>query len=185
MISKLVIGLVGEMASGKGTSAEYIKRKYKASDYRFSDILRDILKQLFLENSRYNMASLSLCLRKTFGEDVLDKTIAEKIKKDNNKIIVVDGIRRKEDMNYLKRIPGFRLVYIETDLKIAYQRIRKRKENIGDFNKTWKEFQKEHQLETEKNISKIKKEADIIINNNKDKKNLYKQLDEIISKYLI
>ncbi len=179
---KIIIGLVGEMASGKGTSACYLQDKYQAADYRFSTILRKILKILHLKINRRNMANLSLSLRQTFGEDILDRSLSKEVEKNNNDIVVIDGIRRQEDMNYLSKLKGFHLIYIEIDPKIAYRRILKRHENSDDEIKSWEEFQKDHQLETEKGIKKLKSQAEFIINNNQSLDDLYKQWDEIIKK---
>ena len=41
---KIIIGLTGKIACGKGVTKKYILSKYgeRAADYRFSTILRDI-----------------------------------------------------------------------------------------------------------------------------------------------
>jgi dephospho-CoA kinase len=39
MSQKIILGLVGEIASGKSTVTDYIKQKYGAVSFRFSDIL--------------------------------------------------------------------------------------------------------------------------------------------------
>ena len=52
---KIIIGLVGQLACGKGTVAEYLKEKYGASVYRYSTMLRDVLNRLYLEINRVNM----------------------------------------------------------------------------------------------------------------------------------
>ncbi len=182
-MSKIILGLAGEMASGKGTVAEYLKIKYSASNYRFSTILRDVLMRLHLEQSRKNMQKTSTILRKAFGDDLLAKVIAEDVKKDNSEIIVIDGVRRLDDIKYLRKNKEFRLVYIDTGIKKRYGRIINRSENTDDQNKTFEQFVEEHKGEPELQIKGLKKYADIIIDNNGSKEELYKQIDKIIERY--
>ena len=73
---KIILGLVGEIAAGKSTATEYLKQKYGAVSFRFSDPLRDILARLHIENSRPNLQALSTFLRRQYGEDLLSKVMA-------------------------------------------------------------------------------------------------------------
>ena len=179
-MSKIIIGLTGEMSSGKGTGAKYIVEKYNASSYRFSTMLRDVVSRLYIEQTRENISKMSTILRQNFGEDLFAKVMAEDVKKDDNKVIVIDGIRRMADIEYLKMIPEFKFVYIDTDVKKCYERIIKRGENTDDNNKTFEEFLEEHKLETETQIKDLKQHADEVIDNNEDYKHLHGQIDKII-----
>ncbi|HFC77010.1 MAG TPA: hypothetical protein ENJ27_02165, partial [Candidatus Moranbacteria bacterium] len=155
------------------------KEKYGAEIYRFSDVFRKILDILGLEQNRKNMSDLSLTLRTTFGEDVLAKAIAEEVKKTDKEIIIVDGVRRIEDIKYLKEITGFKLVFVDADLKNRYERLIKRGENLDDDNKTFEEFKKDAERNAELKISTLKDYADEIIDNNKDIQNFYQQINGI------
>ncbi|MFA5777258.1 MAG: AAA family ATPase [Parcubacteria group bacterium] len=179
-MSKIIIGLAGEMACGKGTAAKHIKEKYQASSYRFSTMLRDVANRLYVEQTRENVATLSTILRQNFGEDLFAKVMAEDVKKDENKVIVIDGIRRLADIEYLKKIPEFKFVYIEADIHNCYDRIIKRGENTDDNNKTFEKFMEEHNLETELQIKDLKNYADFVIDNDADFNHLHEQVDKII-----
>ena len=128
MPHKIILGLVGPIAAGKGTIATYLEQKYSASTYRFSSIMRDLLIRLHLPLSRENLQDISTMLRQRFGEDLFAKVIAENVIQDNNKIIVVDGIRRLADIKYLTRIKDFVLVKVAADPHLRYQRLIKRTE---------------------------------------------------------
>ena len=177
---KIILGLVGEIASGKGTTYNYLSKKYDVGYHRFSTILRDILDRLHKEINRENMQKLSTILRENFEQDILAKVIAKDVKNDQHKIIIVDGVRRFADIKYLKKIKGFKLVYVTADIEKRYERVIKRFENSDDETKTFDDFKKEDKQESEIEIGKVGKQADIRINNNNSFKDLYKQVEKII-----
>lgn len=180
-MSKLILGFAGEMASGKGTATKHVVEKYGAASQRFSTMLRDILDRLYLLHVRENMSSLSTILRHNFGEDVLAKVIAKDVERDEHDYIVIDGVRRIEDIKYLRQLPHFRFVYIEADMRKRYDRIVVRRENPDDSKKTFEQFQKEHELETETQIRGLKVNADFVIDNDGNLDGLYAQIDNIIN----
>ncbi len=183
-MDKLILGFVGEIASGKGTSIEYISKKYPANSYRFSTILRDVLNRLSLEQSRSNMQDLSTFLRERFGQDLLAKVIANDVTKDNGKLVFVDGIRRMADIKYLMELEGFCLINIYADPEVRYKRIIERSENSDDKTKTYEEFLKESQQESELEVMEVSKHADFRIDNNGDFNALYENIDLVIQKKL-
>jgi dephospho-CoA kinase len=178
---KLIIGIVGPIASGKGTIKEYLISKYGAKDCRFSTILRDVLKRLSLEINRDNLINLSTSLRQTFGQDLLAKVIMEDAKNISANIVVVDGVRRMEDIQYLKKLDGFILLGIDADPKIRYQRLVSRNENVGDDKKTYEEFLADHLRETEITIQEVMKNAKTILNNNGTMTELESKIDKFIT----
>jgi dephospho-CoA kinase len=180
---KLIIGLIGQMASGKGTVAEFLKEKYQADFFTFSTPLRDTLKRLHQEISRENMQNISAVLRQLFGQDLLAKIIAKDVEASQSRITVVDGIRRFTDIEFFKDLPNFILVAIIADDKIRYERLIARAQNQGDKQKTFEEFLADHQKEAELEIPKVMNEAKENINNNGDLTDLHEQIDKIISKY--
>ncbi|PWB39124.1 MAG: hypothetical protein C3F02_00695 [Parcubacteria group bacterium] len=179
-MTKKIIVLVGLLSSGKGTVAKYFVEKYGAQSFRFSTIMRDVLDRLYLEHSRENMSNLSTLLRERFGEDLFAKVMAADVAKSDAKIVVVDGARRQADVEHLKKIAGFKLVSIEADPKIRYERLTRRAENPDDKNKTWEQFLADHQLETEVNIPPLMKLADVVVDNNGSAEELYRQLDNLL-----
>lgn len=177
---KIILGLAGEISSGKGTVTKYLTDKYDASSHRFSTMLRDILDRLYMEHSRENMQKLSTMLRRNFGEDMLARVMSEDVKKDKSEIIVIDGVRRLDDIKYLRELPEFKLVFIKADIKKRYERIVQREENPDDKNKTFEEFEKDHQGEADAKIKDLESCADVVINNNGSLEELYEQVDEVV-----
>jgi len=180
-MAKIILGFTGQIASGKDVSKKYLEEKYGAKSFRFSIIMRELLNRLGLEINRYNLVSLSLCLRQTFGEDLFAKTMAKDVAADPAEIIVVDGIRRLADIEYLKKVPGFHLISIDADPKIRYDRLIKRNENKGDSEKTYEKFLDDEKLETEASIPAVMAKAEIALNNDGTLENLYRQIDSLMA----
>lgn len=177
---KVVIGLVGEMAAGKTTVTDYLKEKYGAVSFRFSDMLRDILDRVHVDQSRHNLQRLSTFLRAEYGEDIMSRVLVKDVKEAEADFIITEGIRRPSDVSYLKEIEGFRTAAIEVEERTRYERIIKREENPDDQNKTWEQFQKDGLEEAEQQIKDIMAMADIKIDNNGTLEELHKKIDEII-----
>ncbi|MFH1192978.1 MAG: AAA family ATPase [Candidatus Jorgensenbacteria bacterium] len=176
----VVIGLVGEMGAGKGTAAAYLKERYGAGTVRFSGMLRDVLGRLYLPDSRENLQTLSLLLRRGFGEDVMAKTIAEDARRAAAALVVADGVRRPDDIAYLKSSGNFFLAALETEARTRYERIRARGENSDDAAKTWEEFVAQGNEEPEQKIRALAAGADFHIDNNGSIAELHRQLDDIM-----
>jgi len=182
-MKKIIFGFVGPLASGKGTSAAYLKEKYGANTYRFSTMLRDIVTRLHLEINRDNLIKMSEAIREKFGEETMAKTMAQDVADDPQEIVVVDGIRRPADIEYLNKNPDFVLVAIDADIEKRYERIIKRGENTDDTTKTFEQFQADHQRSTELTIPEVMAHAKEKINNNGSFEDLYNQLDKLVTKY--
>lgn len=180
MENRIVIGLTGQIACGKGVIKKHLMETYGASDYRFSTILRDLLKRLHLESTRENLMNISTILRDSFGDDLLAHAMAEDIKNDTQPFMVIDGIRRLADIKFLKTIPGFKLIRIVANEKLRHERVISRNENVGDDKKTFADFLKDQQQETEIQIPEVMTAADYEIVNEDTLAALDKEVDNII-----
>lgn len=181
-MSKIILGFTGPIASGKEVAKKYIEKKYGASSFKFSTILRTILDFVAVEQNRDNIIALSTFLRQQYGEDLLAKAIAKSVTEAKNDFIVVDGIRRMADIEYLKKVPGFTLIAIDAKPEIRYQRSVSRNENLGDDVKSYYQFLADHQKETEATIPEVMAKANYQINNTGNLEDLYDQIDKIIEK---
>lgn len=180
--NKIIIGFVGDLASGKGTACKYLKEKHGAEVYRFSTILRDILNRVYVEISRANLQKISTAIRETFGQDAMSHAIAKDISGGTNEIMAVDGIRRPSDIVGMEKFPGFHLVYLTAEPKIRWQRLTKRNENEGDDKKILEEFLRDEQAEADRLIKDIGKKAEFTIVNDGTFEELYRQIEDILGK---
>ncbi len=180
---KIILGFVGLPASGKGTVAQYYQKKYGASTYRFSTMLFDLIQRIHLETNRDNLIKMSEAIRSTFGEDTMTKVMAKDAENDKHNLIVIEGIRRMADIDYLSRLPNFILIEIFAEPRTRYERVIKRSEKADDKTKTFEQFMEDHKRSTEMSIPEVAQHATEHINNNETIENLYQQLDELIKKY--
>ena len=127
------------------------------------------------------MQNLSLDLRTRFGGDTLERVIAEDVLNDPHDIVIVDGIRRMDDIAKFKTFPNFYLISIEAGIETRYTRSVRRNENAGDSEKTQEQFIAEDQREAEREIPKVMATAKYTVNNDEDFPALYGQLDKIIA----
>lgn len=179
-MDKLIICFVGLIASGKDAAKKYLEKEYGATSFRFSSVLRDALDCLGIENSRDNLINLSVWARENFGNDLLAKAIANKARATQANLIIIDGARRLDDLIYLRENPNFRLISIEANPELRYERSLSRNENPGDVEKSYETFLKDHEKETELTIPETMTKADFIIDNNGDLPSLYRQIDDIM-----
>lgn len=183
MPRKIILGLVGHISCGKGTAVAYLSEKYNAGTYRFSTVLRDLLDRLYLEHTRENIVSMSEVIRQGFGNDILTNTLLQDALNDPNPIIVLDGIRRVQELPALFARPEFVLVEIAAGPKVRYERLIQRSENADDQTKTYEQFLADEQRSTEVTISEVAAQAQEHINNNGTAEQLHAQLDALIAKY--
>lgn len=179
-MGKIILGISGEMASGKDTVAHYIVNRYGAKMFMFSDPLRDILTRLHLPQTRENLTLVSGSLRTTFGDDILSHIVANDAVKDPGRLVVIDGVRRKSDIEAVRAFPEFSLLYVEADMRLRYDRLHNRHQNADDDTKTFEEFRKDHELETEVGIPELKPQARFVVDNAGTLEELYARVDAVM-----
>ncbi len=177
---KLILGFVGHGASGKGAASDYVQKKYNAGYFRYSKMLYDLVTRLYLPADRDHLIRMSEIVRHEFGEGTLARVMKEDVMNDPHEIICVDGIRRLADISELRTVPGFKIVYIDTDIKIRYARLIQRNEKPDDQTKTFEQFLADEQRPTEISIDEVAREADVVLHNDGTIEEFHAQLDKLI-----
>lgn len=179
-MQQIIIGVVGQFASGKGTVSKYLAKKYNAKVLKFSDILTDVLNRIGQDVIRANQSKIAESLRKDFGEDILSQVLMKDIVKSNKKIVVIDGFRKMGELKFFRGINNFILINVKADLTTRYRRIMNRGEKVDEKMKSLKSFKNDHKLAADTDIVKVGKQADYTVDNSGTKEKLYKQIDKII-----
>jgi len=179
--NKTIIGLLGETGSGKDTVCKIIENNFKkAGCFRFSETLTDALGLFLDEIKKEDQQWLASVLRDRFGEDIVARALAKKIKNSNKEVIVLNGMRVEEDFDFVKKLGG-KVVYIKLDIKKRWERVKKREEKDDD-NISYEKFVEIDKGRTEKQIRKLGEKADLVIENSGDVKELEKKVVKMIKK---
>lgn len=165
-----IFGIGGQIASGKTTAAEILKDKgYEYT--RYSQILKDILKEKGEIVNRDNLQALGLEMSKKQTE--FSKKLFETIKDFN--YVVIDGLRYPEDYTFFFEMYGFdfNFLFIEADDKLKEARYI----SLGN---TKEDYLKAISNDSEINIPKLKLLSNNIIYNNESIEVLKDKVYEII-----
>ena len=180
-MNKKIIGLVGETGSGKDIFCRIVEKSFPSViSLRFSEVLTKILGLFFEDIKKKDQQWLANTLRDKFGEDILTKSLAKKIKECDKEIIIINGMRVKEEFDFIKEAGGI-VVYVTLDAEKRWERIKERKEKKDD-NVSYEEFLKIDSGRTEAQIKAIGKMADFVIKNDKDLSFLEEEAKKIIKK---
>ena len=178
---KLILGLTGQIGSGKGFLCDYLVEAYGAERFKFSTYLSRALQAMGLEPSRDNFIRMSEVLRTGFGENALSHAVARDASMSTAPLAVIDGLRRLEDLTNLKPLPNFRLAAVEAEQRIRYARIANRGEKSDELALSWEDFLANEQRSTEQTVPHTMAHAHIRLQNNGEPHTLKKQVDALMA----
>lgn len=177
-----VIGLCGEIGSGKDAFADYLVRKKGYKKVVMSDIITQELKKNNMEINRENMQNLSKEYKEKYGKGVWAAASVDYAKKEVWRRVVISGIRDSEEVNILRQIlkKDFLFVYIKAGKEIRFKRLLQRKGPKDP--KTVEELEAQEQRESElfDIYGKFGEIADEILNNEGMIVELYAKADLIL-----
>ena len=178
---KKVIGIAGNIGSGKGTITKYLVDKHQAKQMRYSKILADILERLHLDYDRDNLNAIAEGLRSIFGKDILSQVLEKDIKTTEAELVVFDGIRKKAELDYFKNnTDNFFFVFVDVPFEVVADRIVNRHEKTDDQEQTVEKLRERQQQASDKDVPSLKQYADFVIDNSGELEETYQQIDEMI-----
>lgn len=169
MSEKLIIGLVGEMGSGKETFGKILAKNlpsHRVARFTFSHLLRKTLELWDIEPTRENLQKIARVMDDGFGEGTLTNAGKHQIDLMDADVIIIDGIRWESDHTLIRSFPRNILIYITADPAVRFERIRARGEKAGEDTLTWEQFLEVSQARNEVSIPTIGARADKQIENN-------------------
>lgn len=184
---QLIIGLVGGKGSGKGTFAKIFEQlatpKYSTIRIRFSDILFETLNNWSLPTTRSNLQNLAIIMEKQFGDGTLAKATRVRINKLSQDIIILDGIRRWSEANFIRSFSNNIIIYISAGIKIRYRNLKTKSDKADEEGLSFAKFMKEEKNKSEQLIPKIGASSDFKINNNGTLEGYRSQVKEFYKQY--
>lgn len=188
-MAKMVIGLVGPIASGKGTVASYLGSKGFLYTSLSDRIREEAGKRGVSREDRRVLQDLGDALRKNFGSGALAEITAKKYKSEHK--LVIDSIRHPEEIRLLRKELKAVIIGVTAPRRKRFGLLKKRKRK-GDPNK-WEDFVKKDKREFSKKakdhqiqVGKCLEMADYVIANTGNEEELLakvkKKVGEIFSK---
>lgn len=177
-----VFGLVGPIASGKGTVADILEKKgYKSTS--LSDRIREEIKKRDLSETRQALQDIGNDLREKFRDGILAERTAKRYK--NEQKLVIDSVRNPEEIGVLKKYFDIAIIGVTASRKKRYELVKKRQRK-GDV-KTWEEFLEKDKKEFGKKahsqqVGECLKMSDFIVKNEGTKEELVKKTEALIKR---
>ncbi len=171
--------LIGLPGSGKTTAADFLA-SLKIPVVRMGQITDEVLRKGKIIFSEINENYIRQSLRKKYGDDIYARLTSPLIKKLflTHKVVAVDGLRTESEYHvYLKLFKYLKIIFIESDTKWRYERLRRRL--VRSMSKV--DTVKRDKWEKKIGLVKLKKRADYLITNNKSKKELQADLRIILA----
>jgi dephospho-CoA kinase len=176
----LVIGLAGRIGSGKGTVAAYLKERYKAKKFVYSDILGDMLDRLHLPRTRDNLQKLGKGIREQLGDDVLVNAMLEDVKGSTARILIIDGVRYVNEVDMVRGFDESLLIFTDAPVLTRYERCVARAQK-GEGKEGFSDFELRDNAPTELELDQVKEMADHVIDNSGSVADLFEKVDEIMA----
>jgi dephospho-CoA kinase len=178
-----VIGVVGEIGSGKDEVLKYLRDRYGVPYLSTGDIVRRMAQEEGVEGTRENLEAISKRCFTELGRGCFVRMAAQEIVKRGWVVAGISGVRSPDDVAVMKEMfgSGFILVRVDiNDSKIRFERVRLRGERRDPL--TWEAFQEQDKNEEQEfQISSAESLADYTIDNSGTLEELHRQLDELVA----
>lgn len=178
----VVIGITGQPASGKDTIADYLVEK-GFKKFTMSDLVREEMRPLGLPLDRPTMRDYISNKKREAGLDYICKIILSKISGNTT----VPGIRSTEEIKTFRKELGDKFVLIAVDTHInrrhSWANARGRdgdQISFEDFKA--QEDRERNNYEAGQEVDRVIEMADYKIDNDGSVEDLYKKVDELVSK---
>lgn len=182
---KTIIAFAGRNCCGKGTAAARAASLLGAEKHTYSDILyatHEVCGVKREDVPRSNLQDLSTFVRDWFGQDCLARVMARKCEIASTAYVVIDGVRRLEDIAILQERYGdaFILVWVEASADNRYVRAKLRKEKAGEEFKSREAFDQEELAESERQLDLVREACRTFIDNDGLPEALAPQVDALV-----
>ena len=186
----LIIGVVGQIASGKGILVSYLTEKLGFTSFSLSSAVhREIEKKGIKKYTRQMLQDMGDELRREFGDEVLAQRIIKAINEKKKDKIVIEGIRNPGEIEFLRNNSNFILIGVKAIRKLRYKRLLIRGKKWDP--KTYEEFLivDKRDIGIDQNnsgqqVGKCLAYCDYVLTNNKDLKDFQRKVERLMGKLL-
>ncbi len=175
----MILGITGTLGAGKGTVASYLVEQKGYTHYSVREFLREEIQKRDIPLTRDSMVLLANELRSTHSPSYIIEALLEQAKERGGNA-VIESIRAVGEAHALKSV-GALLLSVDATPEVRYQRILARKSETDDV--SFETFLSEEKREmdssdpTKQNIRAVMEMADIRIENNGTREDLFSQIE--------
>ena len=182
-----MIGVVGDIGSGKDEVLKYLRAKYGVPYIATGDIVRQMAEREDMEATRENLQSISQRCFQQWGKGCFVRMAAEEMVSRGWQVAGISGIRSPDDVEIMRQAFGkdFVLVRVDvTDPVTRFERMRLRREERDPV--TFEQFLSQDKKERQVfSLDKTGSMADYAVNNDYSLQDLHRQVDELVSAKLL
>lgn len=181
----IIIGVVGQIASGKGILVKYLTERLDCVAFSLSSILHDELKKKKVEKfTRKTLQDMGDKMRKKEGDEVLARRVIRTLLKQGKERVVIEGIRNPGEIEFFKKNTNFILIGVKAKRELRFKRLLSRgkgwdPKNYNDFIKVDKRDLGIGQDKSGQQVGKCLAYCDYTLTNNKDLKDFEKKIERL------
>ncbi|MFA6533684.1 MAG: AAA family ATPase [Patescibacteria group bacterium] len=180
MANKIILGVTGTLSAGKDTTAEYLIKKGFAH-YSLSAVLREIMTREGVPIKQPELTNFGNKLREERGHGYLVDQVKDRLIGQ----VVVSSIRQPGEVEALKKLGNFYLIFVDAPVEERYRRLLSRGRN--DDPQSLEEFIKIENIQKTgsgggMNLETCRTMSDFQVNNGGSFDELYQQLEEVLKK---
>jgi dephospho-CoA kinase len=177
-----LIAFTGMPASGKSEAVQLAKNK-GIQVIRMGDMVWEETKQQGKPLNDKNVGDVAYSMRENYGMDIWAKRTVEKIRSmKKSPLLVIDGVRNMEEIEYFKKELGMDFLVIAIDTSDELRRKRAISRGRTDDSKNIKDLEERDKREIRWGLQKVIADADIIIPNNGTIENFKKHVLTVLKK---
>lgn len=147
------------------------------------DFIRKEAKKRGLPLNDESLGWLMFKLREEMGNDFLAKLTVKAVRKNDNPLIVVDGIRTPSEVEFFRRkLKNFKLIAIHASRESRFKRTTKRERS--DDTKSWEKFMERERREIIVGLENAMRLADLNIQNNGSLSEFKQKIEDILRRII-
>lgn len=180
-----IIGITGTLGAGKGTIVDYLIQHYGYKHYSVRGYLTEEAKRRGMEINRDTFVVVANDLREKHGPSYITDELYKQAEAAGSNAII-ESIRTPGEVESLRKNEHFLLFAVDADPKIRYERVVNRNSETDHVSyETFIENEQREMSSTDpahQNVGRCMEMADFVFHNDGDFEDLYRQVEEILSK---
>lgn len=183
----IIVGITGTLGAGKGTVVEYLVQQYHFQHFSVRDYLWNEVRARQMPLNRDSLTIVANDLRATHSPSfIVDELYKIASKQQQNAII--ESIRTVGEIDSLSKKGTFILLAVDADPQTRYERVVLRNSETDKISyETFLANEKREMSSADvnkQNLGACIQRADCVLLNNGDRNDLYRQVNEVIIKFL-